>query len=685
MTKSLLAIVFCFFSINLFSQCPSGEVEVRINIHTDTYGNEGYWQLIPAGNNCGVGTIFAGGNNLVGCNGGSQQSSPSGGYPNNSTIPTGPWCLTQGSSYQILYIDDYADGGFRFDVLVGGFPIQTGLTGSGAGSGTRITFVAELPPTLDMACNKINLPSYVNIGNIDIASTFSNQGIDTIHSLDLNYSIDNGVAVISTINGLNIAPFSNATLIPTTPWQAISNGVYSIKVWASNPNGNPDLNANNDTAYKTVTLGPGIPNIIDDYIGVAPILTVIGNSSDGVSVPRDLDFHPILTRNELWVINKSTEGSGGETVKFTNAGQAGQTSLLQQDDNAWHFMSLPTGIAFSDNENFATSPGVYDANHDGGTPFTGPSLWSSDPLIYAQPSGGNGSHLDMLHQSPYSMGICHEAENIFWVFDADGGDPVRYDFKDDHGPGNNDHSDALIRRYEGLNLSADPTYHVSSHLILDKGTGMLYIVDTNNDRVLKMDINSGSFAGNLSQYEAVAEYSRYNGATWSVFINSGLSTPSGIDLIENRLIVSDFASGDIVIYSTAGATGVELGRIVTGTPGIMGIKIGPDGKIWYVNATTNEVGRIDGLSVGIKNTTFASSIEVYPNPATKSAVIRLNAPLDNRADVFVYDITGKLILRSEMCPGESTLKINTENITTGIYAIQVINEKQILNVRLLKE
>jgi hypothetical protein len=283
------------------------------------------------------------------------------------------------------------------------------------------------------------------------------------------------------------------------------------------------------------------------------------------------------------------------------------------------------------------------------------------------------------------MGICHEAENIFWVFDADGGDPVRYDFKDDHGPGNNDHSDALIRRYEGLNLSADPTYHVSSHLILDKGTGMLYIVDTNNDRVLKMDINSGSFAGNLSQYEAVAEYSRYNGATWSVFINSGLSTPSGIDLIENRLIVSDFASGDIVIYSTAGATGVELGRIVTGTPGIMGIKIGPDGKIWYVNATTNEVGRIDGLSVGIKNTTFASSIEVYPNPATKSAVIRLNAPLDNRADVFVYDITGKLILRSEMSPGESTLKINTENITTGIYAIQVINEKQILNVRLLKE
>ena len=29
-----------------------------------------------------------------------------------------------------------------------------------------------------------------------------------------------------------------------------------------------------------------------------------------------------------------------------------------------------------------------------------------------------------------------------------------------------------------------------------------------------------------------------------------LTTPSGIDMIENRLIVSDYATGDIVIYST---------------------------------------------------------------------------------------------------------------------------------------
>jgi len=412
---------------------------------------------------------------------------------------------------------------------------------------------------------------------------------------------------------------------------------------------------------------------------------VIGNSADGVSTPRDLDFHPVLTRNELWVINKSSENSGGETVKFSHAGEAGQTSLLQQDGNAWHFMSLPTGIAFSDNENFATSPGVYDANHNGGAPFTGPSLWSSDPGIYAQPSGGNGSHIDMLHQSPYSMGICSEADNIFWVFDDDGGDPVRYDFKLDHGPGNDDHSDATIRRYEGLGLAGDPAYHVPSHMILDKSTGMLYIVDTNNDRILKMDIHTGNYSANLAQYESVAEYSSYTGATWNVFVNSGLVTPSGIDYIENRLIVSDYATGDIVIYSTNGVTGVELGRISTGTPGIMGVKIGPDGKIWYVNATTNEVVRVDGLSVGLEKITNVSTLQIYPNPVKNIATLRLNPPQLEDAEIRMYNITGQLISTAIMYKGEITKQIITEKLTSGIYVISHISKNHVINAKLVKD
>lgn len=686
MYKKLSALcVLILFSVNVFSQCSAGLVEVRIDVKTDTYAKEGYWELVPAANTCGAGTIFAGGNPAVGCNGGSQQNNPNGGYPNNSTIQEGPWCLTQGAIYKIIFVDDYGDGGLTFTIKIDGFPLYSGLTGSGANSGTPFIFTAEPPPAFDMSSTAIHLPSYVNIGSIPVSADFSNRGSTVITSMDIHYSVDNGATFSTSLSGLNIDPFTETNISNSTPWLAMNNGVHTIKTWATNLNGNSDLNNNNDTAYRTLTVGPGIPNIIDDYIGATPILTVIGNSADGVSTPRDLDFHPVLTRNELWVINKSSENSGGETVKFSHAGEAGQTSLLQQDGNAWHFMSLPTGIAFSENENFATSPGVYDANHNGGAPFTGPTLWSSDPAIYAQPSGGNGSHIDMLHQSPYSMGICSEADNIFWVFDNDGGDPVRYDFKQDHGPGNDDHSDALIRRYEGLGLAGDPNYHVPSHMILDKSTGMLYIVDTNHDRVLRMDIHTGSFSANLTQYEAVAEYSSYTGATWNVFVNSGLVTPSGVDYIENRLIVSDYATGDIVIYSTTGTTGVELGRIVTGTPGIMGIKIGPDGKIWYVNATTNEVVRIDALSVGINQIANVSTLQIYPNPVKNIATLRLNTPLLEDAEIRLYNITGQLISTAIMYKGESAKQIPTEKLTSGIYIISQISKNHVINAKLVKD
>ena len=685
--KSIYSLIFLFAvsTANIFAQCPVGQAQVTIEISTDDWGYEGYFQLVPAGNTCGVGTIFEGGNTLVGCNGGGAQNVSSGGYGNHVTVTEGPWCLDLGSTYDIIFVDDYGDGGFVFTVNINGFPIYTGLSGTGNGAGSRIPFVVQPAFTHDVSGRKISMPTYVNLGNVNISGILLNRGTDTLTSMDLNYSIDNGTIYTTSISGISVAPFTTYDAIHPTAWTASANGIYSVKMWASNINGTSDLDQSNDTASKLINVGPATPNYIDDYIGITtPLLTVIGSAADGIDVPRDLDFHPVLTRNELWVILKSTENSGGKTVKFTNAGQIGQTSLLQQDGNAWHFMSLPTGIAFSDNENFATSPGVYDANHGSGTPFTGPTLWSSDPLIYAQPSGGNGSHLDMLHQSPHAMGICHEVDNAFWVYDANENDIVRYDFVNDHGPGNSDHSDGIIRRFGGLGLMGETTHHVPSHLILDKETNMLYIVDTGNDRVLRMDITSGTFLNNLSPYEPTAEYSSWGNVTFNLFADSGLTEPSGIDLIGNRLIVSDFATGDIIIYDKSTSTGVELGRIVTGTPGIMGVKIGPDGKIWYVNATTNEVIRIDGISVDVESVESEMTMNVYPNPATSQVYVSSNIPF-NLSDVLTYDVAGKLIDCSLNRINDHTVAINIDKLSQGVYFATLKNETQVRTVRFMKK
>lgn len=341
---------------------------------------------------------------------------------------------------------------------------------------------------------------------------------------------------------------------------------------------------------------PGNQHVIPEFYQTIeennPQFTVIGNTSHQVLDPQDLDFNPTRS-NELWVINKGIEATGGSTVMFGNAGTPQQYTDYRQDGNAWHFMSLPSALSFSHTGDWATSANVLDANHQGGD-FTGPTLWSGNLNIYAKDAGPgtNGSHLDMLHASPYSMGIESERENIYWVFDGYNGNIARYNFTSDHGPGQHYHGDGKVHRYTEVKVKRLPD--VPSHMVLDKQKTWLYIIDGGNKRVLRMDVHSGNKLRDLSLInEELAEYWEMGDAVWQEFLapDFGLNKPCGIEIKDNHLFISDYETGEIICIDVI--TKQEVGRINTGKKGIMGIKIGPDNKLWYVNAISNEVVRID--------------------------------------------------------------------------------------------
>lgn len=530
---------------------------------------------------------------------------------------------------------------------------------------------------------KINSKSYNQKGDIIISGRIVNNGNNTINYFNLVYQVNNETPVTVKVDGLvlDFGTFFNYN--HPIPWTANQNGTFAIKVWTEDINGNIDMNHTNDTIKKTIVIADPVPNIVDSYLSFVSKKTIIGNSSKGVNQPRDLDFHPSLNRYELWIINKGTEASGGSTVKFSNAGLPGQTSKSQKDGNSYHFMSLPTGIAFSENENFATSTGVYDANHDGGNPFTGPALWSSDPAIYAKtPPGGNGSHLDMLHQSPYCMGICSESENVFWVTDGNSNDIVRYDFEEDHGPGQADHSDGIIRRYTDAEFYAEPTHDIVSHLVLDKTTNWLYYVSTAEKKVKRLNISTGSFGYNLPPFEVVSEYSAYLNATVEDVITTGLTQPAGIELFNNRLLVSDFSNGDINFYDISGSNATFIGKVATGNSGIMGIKIGPDGKIWYVNKTLSQVVRLDTtetLITAIFDLSQNNTLNIYPNPISSTITISS----DNIPEyIQICNMTGQTLKYFQ--PTSTISRINLMDLCSGFYTVRLQINNQIMIRKIIK-
>jgi hypothetical protein len=361
-----------------------------------------------------------------------------------------------------------------------------------------------------------------------------------------------------------------------------------------------DGDSGDTTDTGTPPKEPAVPEL-----GFDQALVLLANDTDGLDVPRDLAWHPVRT-NELWVQNRyglPGDLDGGSVTILTDLGTKDETIETRADVYAYHFMAEASSLAFgaatfSGSEEITFASCQESRNDYGGTSFPnnfmGPTLWPSDLDLFAEVNQHNnllGSHLDMLHESPQCMGVAWDHDNVYWVFDGWNGNIVRFDFEEDHGLGLDDHSDGVVRRYS--DVTVERVANVPGHLVLDAETGWLYIADTGGGRVIRMDTASGLFDEQLTTpLEDLADYSSWLGATVEV-VTSDLTQPSGIALHDGRLFVSDHATGEIVVYDAASFD--ELDRMSTEAPGITGLDIGPDDRIYYVDMTAGELHRVDPL------------------------------------------------------------------------------------------
>ena len=198
------------------------------------------------------------------------------------------------------------------------------------------------------------------------------------------------------------------------------------------------------------------------------------------------------------------------------------------------------------------------------------------------------------------------------------------------------------------------------------------MVDYGGQRVLRLDIRSGTPNGTptFGPHEPMAEYLNYTGATWEAVITTGLVEPAGIEVIGDRLLVTDFATGDILVYDlNSPAPFTLVGTISTGAPGIMGVKVGPDGRVWYVNATTNEVVRMDpAIGAGIAENALPT-LSAHPNPTTGIVYLAgLNA-VDRSATLDVLDITGSIALSLPVSTASQGLDLT--GLASGVYGVRI--------------
>lgn len=298
---------------------------------------------------------------------------------------------------------------------------------------------------------------------------------------------------------------------------------------------------------------------------------------------------------QLWVI-----GYGDDRVHVGTGvtSQANGTWKNYYDPAAGHFMHQPPAFAMGtggfwgicgDNDNSQNDPRL-EANY-----FMGPAMFTSDLKVFAtqNPTTTLGSHYDMLHNTSFCRGIAHMDANVFWTFNGQLGAIEKYNFNKPHEPGGDDHSDGEIYRYALGQVKGGPE-GVSSHMFYDPSDKMLYIADTGNQRIGKLDTTTGTLSGKLPlKNEPLKASGMMQGTTVEDVVPAGtLEEPSGLEVKNNLIYVTDAATGFFHVFDKAGN---EIRTLDTGlgAGALSGFTFGPDGKIYFTDRNGGKVIRID--------------------------------------------------------------------------------------------
>lgn len=314
-----------------------------------------------------------------------------------------------------------------------------------------------------------------------------------------------------------------------------------------------------------------------------------------LSRPSSLAFKP--GEGSLWILNQGDDSS----VIVDRPGRADQKVVRYFDDSD-HFLNNPTQIAFSRvNEEFAASLNNLNDYNGLARPnyFTGITLYTAKRTAYR---GDAASHLDMLHHSPYAMGTAAGARPTtvqdnsreYWVFNGLAGAIDRYFFNVPHELGGDDHTDGTTIRYAAgqLRRVAD----VPGHLAFATSTRQLYISDTGNGRVVKLDTRlSIASARRIAAYHAETPLHGLSSTLTAVTRPGALSRPSGLLYKGARLVVADNGTGHIKVFDTQGVLKGDLDTGL-GAGALTGLAEGPDGKLYYLDARAGRVLRYDGAN-----------------------------------------------------------------------------------------
>ena len=122
----------------------------------------------------------------------------------------------------------------------------------------------------------------------NIAVNVRNIGTATLSSAEVHFSINGGMAVGGAVtSSTNIASLASGSFTSPAKWTPSATGVYTVKVWTSNPNGSVDGMPANDTASYKV-------NVVDRWADRKILNEVFTSSTCAPCRPGNENYNNVI-------------------------------------------------------------------------------------------------------------------------------------------------------------------------------------------------------------------------------------------------------------------------------------------------------------------------------------------------------------------------------------------------------
>lgn len=338
MKKLLTFLPISFIAATSFGQCPAGQANVTVDVTTDNWGYECYWDLTAAGAGCGVNPIMVFGNTAeVNCTSGGSQVATAGGYADNATVTETIGCLNIGSCFDINYVDDYGDGGATFTVNIDGTALPV-FTGTNAGN--TFTFcITNYDASVSVMAGEYTMIPLSQAGNIISDAMIASNGLQAVTNASVTVTVTRGGTTVHTASStpttVNAGASVPATLTAYTP---DAFGSYTVTYTTSIAETDEDVTNNTATFMVNVTDSTyardngikggqiGIGASEDGYLGNA---FTINNTVNLTSISAMIgNTDGSLTGGDLVVEVFATDANGVPTTSIATA-----TTVMTADSN----------------------------------------------------------------------------------------------------------------------------------------------------------------------------------------------------------------------------------------------------------------------------------------------------------------------------------------------------------------